>query len=159
FRIGDSGKFGIWDVAAGAECRTLHPGMLGNRTETRDVTGVLSADVSLDGLLVATGDRDGIHLWETDTGRELTHLKTGLCATVMFHPDGHNLISLGRWGLYRWPIRLDPERGLDAIRVGPPELLREAVTDGWSLATWLPDDRTLALIDNANARVLLIDSS
>ena len=35
------GKIGVWDVAAGPECRTLHPGMLGNRSEARDATGVL----------------------------------------------------------------------------------------------------------------------
>src|SRR5262249_35804038 len=29
FRMGDSGKIGIWDVAAAPECRTLHPAMLG----------------------------------------------------------------------------------------------------------------------------------
>ena len=142
-----------------AECRTLHPGMLGNRSEARDATEVIAADVSPDGRLVATCDGDGVRLWEADTGRELAHLKAGHCETVLFHPDGQSLISSGRWGLYRWPIRPDPDRGPDAIRVGPPELLRESAGSGWSKATWLPDHRTLALIDNANARVLLVDSS
>jgi serine/threonine protein kinase/WD40 repeat protein/tetratricopeptide (TPR) repeat protein len=159
FAIGDSGKFGIWDVAAGAECRTLHPAMLGNRSERRDATGVLWADVSPDGWLVTTCDGDGVRLWQADTGRELGYLKAGYCETVLFHPDGQSLISLGRWGLYRWPIRPHPERGSDAIRVGPPELLRETAVNDWSKATWLPDHRTLALIDNPNARVLLVDSS
>ena len=99
--------------------------MLGNRSEARDATGVMAADVSPDGRLVATCDGDGVRLWESDTGRELAHLKAGFCETVLFHPDGQSLISSGRWGLYRWPIRPDPERGPDAIRVGPPELLRE----------------------------------
>ncbi len=125
------GKIGVWDVAAAPECRTLHPGMLGNRTEARDATGVLSADVSPDGRLVATSDGDGVRLWESDTGRELAHLKAGYCETVLFHPDGQSLISSGRWGLYRWPIRPDPERGPDAIRVGPPELLREPADGEW----------------------------
>ena len=113
---------GTWPSAA--ECRTLHPAMLGNRSEARDATGVSAADVSPDGRLVATGDGDGVRLWEADTGRELAHLKAGVCETVLFHPDGQSLISSSRWGLYRWPIRPDPERGPDAIRVGPPELLQ-----------------------------------
>ena len=29
----------------------------------------------------------------------------------------------------------------------------------WNRAAWLPDHRTVALVDNANTRVLLIDSS
>ena len=118
-----------------------------------------AADVSPDGRLVATCDGDGVRLWEADTGRELAHLKAGVCETVLFHPDGQSLISSSRWGLYRWPIRPDPDRGPDAIRVGPPELLRESAGTQWSKATWLPDHGALALIDNANARVLLVDSS
>ena len=151
------GKIGVWDVATGAECRTLHPEMLGNRSEARDATGVTAADVSPDGRLVATGGGDGVRLWESDTGRELAQLKAGGCDTVLFHPDGQSLISSSKWGLYRWPIRLDPERGPDAIRVGPPELLREPA-GSWRKATWLPDHRTLALIDDGIARVLLVDS-
>ncbi len=80
---------------------------------------------------------------------------------MLFHPDGQSLISYGKWGLYRWPIRPDPDCASDAIRVGPPELLRE--TPGHVLdrnhATLLPDHRTLALTDCPGARVLLVDSS
>ena len=91
-----------------------------------DATGfTTAADVSPDGRLLATSAGDGIRLWESDTGRELARLKAGVCETVLFHPDGQSLISSGRWGLYRWPIRPDPDRGPDAICVGPPELLRE----------------------------------
>jgi serine/threonine protein kinase/WD40 repeat protein/tetratricopeptide (TPR) repeat protein len=154
----NNGKLGIWDVAAGAECRTIHHGMVGNRTEAGVLGGVAAAEVSPDGRLVATCGSDGVRLWEADTGRELVHLKAGDCDTVLFQPDGQNLISFARWGLYRWPIRPDRERGREAIRVGPPELLRETVSDEWLKAAWLPDHRRLALIDNPNARVWLVDS-
>jgi serine/threonine protein kinase/WD40 repeat protein/Flp pilus assembly protein TadD len=154
------GKIGVWDVSTSAECRTLHPGMLGNRTDAGDATGVISADMSPDGGLMATSDGDGVRLWDADMGRELAHLKAGFCETVLFQPDGQGLISSGKRGLYRWPIRPDPDRGPDAIRVGPPELLRETADNfEWKKATWLPDHQTLALIDNVNARVLLVDSS
>ncbi len=153
------GKIGVWDVAVARECRTLHPEMLGNRTEARDENGVMAADVSPDGRMVATGGEDGVRIYDADTGRELAHLDAGFCDTVLFHPDGHSLITSGRWGLYRWPIRLDPDRGADAICIGPPELLRESSGSEWSKATWQPDHRALALIDNANAQVLLIDLS
>ena len=156
----EGGKSGVWDVATSAECRTLHPGMLGNRTDAGDATWVISADMSPDGRLMATSDGDGVRLWDADMGRELAHLKAGFCETVLFQPDGQGLISSGKRGLYRWPIRPDPDRGPNAIRVGPPELLRETADNiEWKKATWLPDHQTLALIDNANARVLLVDSS
>jgi WD40 repeat protein/tetratricopeptide (TPR) repeat protein len=154
--IDKDAKMSIWELAAGTECRTLHPAMLGNRTDRRDVNGVGSADVSPDGRLLATSG-DAVRLWELDSGRELAHLRTGSCDTVLFHPDGRSLISTGKWGLYRWPIRPDPDHGADAIRVGPPELLREA--EDWNRAAWLPDHRTLAFSDNVGARVWLIDSS
>jgi tetratricopeptide (TPR) repeat protein len=134
--------------------------MIGNRTEERGTTAVLTADISSDGRLVATGDGDGVCLWEAETGRAVASLKAGFCNTVLFHPDGRSLISFGSWGLYRWPVRPDPERGADAIRVGPPELLSETSDrEIGSQAAWLPGHRTLAQIDNANARVLLIDAS
>ncbi len=137
--------------------------MLGNRNERRDVSSVESADFSPDGRLLATCG-DGVRLWEADTGSELAHLKAGDCGTVLFHPDGQSLISAGKWGLYRWPIRPDPDRGTDAIRVGPPELLREP-TELHSLPTirrWWPGCpiiEQLAVGNDPSARVLLIDSS
>ena len=121
--------------------------------------GITSADVSPDGGLIATCDADGVHLWESDTGRELAHLKSGQSETVLFHPDGESLITSGRWGVDRWPIRPDPDGGAAAIRIGPPELLSANRSKDWAIRSWLPDRRTLALIDNTNARVLLIDSS
>jgi serine/threonine protein kinase/WD40 repeat protein/tetratricopeptide (TPR) repeat protein len=153
-------KIEVWEVAAALECQTLHPRMFGNRTEERGTTSVYTADVSPDGRLVATSDGDGVCLWEAETGREVGSLKAGHCDTVLFHPDGRSLISSGSWGLYRWPIRPDPERGADAIRIGPPELLREtSAREGSNRAAWLPGHKTLAQIDNNSARVLLVDSS
>jgi eukaryotic-like serine/threonine-protein kinase len=157
FRAG--GTVGVWDVALAPECVTLHPGMLGNRSEARNSIGVFSADVSPDSRLVGTSDEDGVRLWESDTGRELAHLKAGVCETVLFHADGQGLISSSRWGVYRWPIRPDTGRRPDAICVGPPELVRESANSQWSKAAWMPDHRTLALLDNPNSRVLLVDSS
>jgi eukaryotic-like serine/threonine-protein kinase len=155
----DGLNVGVLEVASGDECRTLHPAMLGNRGERRDATQVFSGAFSPDGRLLATGDGDGVRLWASDTGSEVAHLKAGPCASVQFHPDGHSLITCGNWGLYRWPICPDPEHGGDAAVVGPPELLRESTGHPWNGATWLPDHRTLAMIDNSQTRVLLVDSS
>ena len=122
-------------------------------------TGVTSADVSPDGGLIATSHGDGVYLWESDTGRELAHLKSGQIDSVLFHPDGGSLITSGRWGVDRWPIRRDPDGGAAVLRIGPPALLSANRSKDMAFSSWLPDGRTLALIDNTNARVLLIDST
>jgi serine/threonine protein kinase/WD40 repeat protein/tetratricopeptide (TPR) repeat protein len=152
------GGIGVWDVSTAPERRMLHAAMTGNRAERREA-GVQSAQFSPDGRIVATGFGEGVRLWEPDTGRELAHLRAGNCDSVLFDPDGRGIITSGKWGLFRWPIRPDPGRGPDAIRVGPPELLWEGSSgDIWHRSSWLPDHRTLALIENASARVVLVDT-
>jgi serine/threonine protein kinase/WD40 repeat protein len=157
FQMGGA-KIGVWDVAAAPERRTLHPAMLGNRSERTNAGGVRGADVSPDGRLIATWDADGVQLWEAETGRELAHLKAGFfCEIVQFHPDGRSLFSSDRWGFYRWPIRPDPAGGVEALLLGPPELVCDTLGDR-SGAYWIPAQQKLALYDNRNARLLLVDS-
>ena len=92
--------------------------------------------------------------------RELARLETGNSESVLFDSDGRSLVTYDDRGLFRWPIRLDPDGGADALSVGPPELLQET-TPGWQAhrASWLPDHSTLAMIDNENARVLLVNTT
>ncbi len=153
-------KLGIWDVAHGQYIRTINPDLIGNRTEPLPGDWSLAAHFSPDGRLAALATRDGVHLHDPDSGRELAHLKAGFCETVLFAPDGRNLITCGDWGLFRWPIEPDPVDGAEALRLGPPELLREATPGSeWYQASWLPDQKTVAMIDNANARIVLVDST
>ena len=152
-------KFGVWDVAVALECRTLHPEMLGNRSEKEAEAWELAADVSPDGKLVATGDGSSVHLWEADSGRELAQLQSGRSDTVLFHPDGKSLVTTGDSGLDRWPIRPDLDGGALGLRIGPPELMWATRVRPWPRAAWLTDRRTLAVTDIENARFLLIDTS
>jgi WD40 repeat protein len=109
--FGLGASIGVCEFASGDEFRTLHPAMLGNRSEKRDAVGVLSGAFSNDGRLLATSDEDGVRLWEADTGREIAHLMHGGCADALFHPDGKSLVICGMSGLHRWPISPDPEHG------------------------------------------------
>jgi WD40 repeat protein/tetratricopeptide (TPR) repeat protein len=170
---------GVWDVAHGEEVLALNPGLIGNRTETPYRSGVLAACFSPDGRLAALATSEGVYLLDVPEGRMLAHLNAGGCATVLSDRDGRSLITASERGLYRWPIQPDPDRGAGALRVGPPEILREPPLYSLYLnAIWLPDHHTLALLDNPglgatggfiistplldniiNARVLLMDTT
>jgi serine/threonine-protein kinase len=151
---------GVWEVAAGRECRTLHPELIGNATEQppqRLSELVYAAGFSPDGRLVATSGLHRISLWDAANGRELAHFDAGLTGSFLFHPDGGSLIIFGERGLHRWPVSPDPS-GAGVLRLGPPELLRDPdQTFNMLPAAWLPGHRALAYLDNAEARVLVHD--
>jgi serine/threonine protein kinase/WD40 repeat protein/tetratricopeptide (TPR) repeat protein len=156
----DGPMLGVWEVAHGQDVRTLNPDLVGNRTETTTNHGLLSGQFSPDGRLAALATYGGVHLYDASSGRELARLETGACDSVLFDWDGRSLITYNDRGLFRWPIQIDPDVGANALRVGPPELLQEATPGrSWYKASWLPDHRTLAMIDNEKARVLLVDTT
>ena len=144
------GGIGVWDVSTAPERRTLHAGMTGNRAERR--VDRRRSSGSVQSRRTAPGNRR--RRWRPALGRrwgrELAHLKAGKCRSALFDSDGRGIITSGRWGVYRWPIRPDSGHGPDAISIGPPELLWESISDNeLACASWLPDHRTLAIIDNA----------
>ena len=56
------------------------------------------------------------------------------------------------------PARRGP-RGADAWQIGPPQFIREAspISFLYHDMAWMPGHRALAVNDNANDRVLLVD--
>jgi WD40 repeat protein/tetratricopeptide (TPR) repeat protein len=147
----------VSDLADGGECLMLHPGRRGNRFEGEADSRLRGVDVSPDGRLLATCEGESVRLWETARGRELARID-GFFSTALFQPDGRALVCLGKPGLFRWPIGGDPAAGPDALSVGPPQLLHEATGhEYW--ATWLPDRTTLAALECATGRVLLVDTA
>ena len=118
------GKIGVWDVAAGAGVPDApprharqplrgagrHRGDRGGCQPRRPAGGDLRR-----GWRPPLGGRHGPRAGPSQ-GR---CLRDRAVSPRRAKPD-----QLGKWGLYRWPIRPDPERGPDAIRVGPPELLQ-----------------------------------
>jgi serine/threonine protein kinase/WD40 repeat protein len=173
FRTGTT--VGTWAVAHAREFLPLHHGMIGNRTQNKALY-LDGADVSPDGRFLATGGSDGVRLWEMDTGRELGHLNTGRCATLLFQPDGQGLITISLPGvLQRWPIRPAPSphplprgggeggvrgRSAETLQVGPPQLIQKlGQGQAFYAAAWMPGHRALAVTENAKARVLVVDAT
>ena len=153
----DGSHLGVYEVAHGEELLTLDPRLVGNRTEPSDSDRPRSARFNSDGRLLAVSNEEAVHLYDGQGGRELARLKTKRCETILFDKSCLNLITYGMSGLFRWPIQDDPAGGIGALRIGPPVLVRENTTDSWFKACWLPDGRTLAVLEKTSYRVSLVD--
>ena len=157
-QVATTGGMSWSELATGVECRVLHPGLLGNRLDDRGTWVGGSAEFAADGRLLATTDWQGVRLWDAETGAEPTLLDTGPGQAVRFEPGGGAMYTSSNRGLFRWPIR--PGAGLDGgVNLGPPALICESPARGLGPLAWLPDRRTLALLDNPEAQVQIVDTS
>src|SRR5205814_1049782 len=76
-------------------------------------------DISPDGRLLAIGMGEaGDRLWDLASGRELAVLPSG-SHCVLFQSDGHELLTCGAAGLYRWAIQEKPGAAGE-LCLGPP---------------------------------------
>jgi WD40 repeat protein/tetratricopeptide (TPR) repeat protein len=107
------------------------------------------ASIRCDGRLLGVGSDRGVVLWDLVRGAELAFLPIGLAWGTTFEPSG-DLLSSGVLGVWRWPIRFEPERG--EYRIGPPHPLPLPASD-----CWIDEDqrgRTVALANHDVAHVL-----
>ncbi len=104
--------FTTYEVDPALEYRTLaHP--------SGDPGAFHGASIRHDGRMLAVSTDQGVVLWDLARGEELASLAIGKTADVLFEASG-DLLTLV-WDqdhAYRWPIRLDPDRGM--FRIGPP---------------------------------------
>jgi serine/threonine protein kinase/WD40 repeat protein len=156
------GRLELWEVAAGCECRTLHHGLVGNRTPRPDDWGPRNVDFSPDGRLLLSSSLDGARLWDLANFTEAGHLPSGPTANVLFHPDGDSLFTYGTVGLHRWPLRRERKRipdhpdGSDVLRVGPPQPL-DVPGNGDVGISLDRRGRWLAGLNHRRDRVILLD--
>jgi WD40 repeat protein len=157
------GHLSLWQVAGGWECRTLHHGRIGNRTERPWSPGPSMVDFSPDRRLLVSSSTDGARLWDMDTSAEIGHLPADPTAYVLFHPDGNSLFTYGLGGLHRWPTRREIERSpgrsveTEVLHIGPPQSLE--VPGNWVYAH-LSRDRMgnrLAAVDHSHGRAFVLD--
>jgi serine/threonine protein kinase/WD40 repeat protein len=159
------GHLTLWEVADGRECRTLHHGMVGNRTPRPRDWGPRNVSLSPEGRLLASSSLDGVRLWDLAHFAEVGHLPAGPTAAVLFHPDGESLFAYGPGGLQRWPIQRQPARDQApggssvprGLRIGPPQALD--VPGNWAYAGITTDHlgRRLAVVDFRGEQVIVLD--
>jgi WD40 repeat protein/tetratricopeptide (TPR) repeat protein/tRNA A-37 threonylcarbamoyl transferase component Bud32 len=150
----------FWEVAHGQPVRTINADLTGNQIQP-SFAWWLPAAFSPDGRLLALAAFDGVHLYDGYGRRNLGRLRSGNCVAILFEPGGGALLTAGERGLFRWPIRRTAaEQGPDALRIGPPSLVRDT-TPGRERypVCWDPHRNTVALVDNAEARLLLLGAS
>jgi eukaryotic-like serine/threonine-protein kinase len=141
-------EVGRWEVASGEECQLLYCGR-GN---------VYFLDVSPDGRLLISKSSEGFRFWDVVTGKPLATLPAGELGSLLFdHSSGRYLVSTGRSGLHRWPIRLQTEGPSALLRIGPaePVSLPPGYPPSLGAAVLTPDGRTL--LTNMNGNGLVID--
>jgi serine/threonine protein kinase/WD40 repeat protein/tetratricopeptide (TPR) repeat protein len=79
-----------------------------------------TASIRRDGRVLAVGTSQGVVLWDLARGVELALLPVGDARNIKIEASG-DLLTSGSIGLWRWPIRLDLDRGYFGI--GPPHRL------------------------------------
>jgi WD40 repeat protein/Tfp pilus assembly protein PilF len=147
----------LYDVAGGAECRSLPHGLVGNRTPSQP-NQPTSVDFSPDGRLLASTSFDGVRIYRARDGRELGHLKIGFCERATFQADGDVLTYNSEIGLARWPVRNETS---ETVRIGPPALLELPGNSSPTNRRVACDQRGqwLAVTDFSNAQAVLLSVS
>ena len=74
-----------------------------------------------DGRIMAVASRLGVAVWDLARGTELAFLPIGGVRSLMFEASGE-LLTNGNAGVWRWPVRLEPDR--NELRIGPPTACR-----------------------------------
>jgi RNA polymerase sigma factor (sigma-70 family) len=137
----------VWDVATGKEERALPCG-----SGSKDQGRIDALAFSPDGHLLAAGDtaRGMVHLWDTDTGRELRELAQDSPAALAFAPDAKTLAT-GGWdnNLVLWEVATGKKLRTIQAAKGP------AIVDSVAFS---PDGRLLAT-GHHNTPVYLWDAA
>ncbi len=146
-------RIGIWKVAHQLESRTIRLGLPGRQ---QDMFDSIFGSKGAAGLLATVGS-SGVWLWDRASGQELAHLDTGDTRSVLFREDGSGLVTASvTHDVYYWPIHRESDRGTHIVRVGPPRMLLALGQTTFVATALLPDNRGVAVADNANRRVLII---
>jgi serine/threonine protein kinase/WD40 repeat protein/tetratricopeptide (TPR) repeat protein len=138
--IGLEDGWATYRVDPAAEYRTF--ALPSRLPTTPHPTAIHRPSIRRDGRVLAAGTDRGAVLWDIAHARELAVLPIGNASHLTFEASG-DLITSGPIGVWRWPVRLDPDR--DEFRIGPPRPL--SLPTGFC---WIDEDRTGRVLAKAN---------
>jgi WD40 repeat protein/tRNA A-37 threonylcarbamoyl transferase component Bud32 len=105
------------------------------------------------GRLLAVGHSKGVSLFDLVAGVEVGQLDLGVSRFVRFDPASGDLLTRGKSGLLRWPVRVTPGEA-ETFTLGPPRLLvgyGKRLLDTFDISQ---DGRVIVAADNTQAVVL-----
>jgi serine/threonine protein kinase/WD40 repeat protein/Flp pilus assembly protein TadD len=145
----DGPYVGRWEVATGHECRLLRGA--GAQAAVRSV------DIDREGRVLAAAADDGVHLWDMSAGKEVQVLGLGLTCSVIFDPSGRFLLTSGPAGLYRWPMRWNPDPSAARLQLGPAQILDLPYGCQPDECTQSRDGQRLALHTQSSGEAIFLD--
>lgn len=111
--VSSEGKLTTYQVNPAVEYRTL-------AHATSHEIYYAHASIRHDGRILAVGTEHGVVLWDLAHGTELGLLRIGLAFHSQFEESG-DLLTSGVLGMWRWPLKVDTDRGV--VKIGPPTRL------------------------------------
>jgi WD40 repeat protein/Tfp pilus assembly protein PilF len=147
------GVSGLWEVALGWECRKLSASLEVGK-------GPWSVEFSSDGRLLASGHEDGVRFWDLSCWKEVGQLSlppTPHTLTAIFHPDGRNLITAARNGLYCWEVLPHRQGDEEVLQIGPPRLLGDTARSEIWRASLSANGTIVALADRSRHQAIVLD--
>jgi WD40 repeat protein len=152
--VSPRGQLEIHELAAGRECRALHPGRVGNRSPR--LSWGNSIDFRGDGRVLASAG-DGVRLWDLATFSEIAHLPIGLSGTLQFRPDRTSLLTTGAAGLRLWLLKDAQGTGEELVWIGPPRLADLPRVANNFYARWDSAGRLIAATHVVDQQAVMVD--
>jgi len=107
------------------------------------------------GRLLAVGTTDGVSLFDLSSGLDVGHLDLGFNLTAQFDPATGDLLTLGKLGLIRWPVRVEKGNPI-RVKIGPPKRLLATPADDNEFRI-SKDGRTIVVAEYSRVLVLHAD--
>jgi serine/threonine protein kinase/WD40 repeat protein len=144
----DTGSSWLWEVAEGAECRSL----VGRDGEGAEFRSVVFLD---EGRVLVSAGGAGLRLESPDGEGTPAFVALPGTSGMAVAPDGSFLLTSGATGLLHWPVlRLPPGE----LRIGPPRPLGPLADIPTGLVRISGDGQTVAaVLDGDRGRVLVLD--